>query len=134
MNKNHRQFNKKGIWWQMKSRIAKSLRILRIQNDENLKEMAENLGISTPYLSAIENGKRDIPSDFHEKIVNIYNLTDEESEKLKKDIELSAKEKIIDMTNLSEERKMLSIRYARKIQELSDEDFEKLKNILGEDI
>ena len=118
----------------MRSRIAKSLRILRIQNDENLKEMAENLGISTPYLSAIENGKRDIPSDFHEKIVNIYNLTDEESEKLKKDIELSAKEKIIDMTNLSEERKMLSIRYARKIQELSDEDFEKLKNILGEDI
>lgn len=118
----------------MKSRVAKFLRILRIQNDENLKEMAENLGMSTAYLSAIENGKRDVPSGFHDKVVNTYKLTAEDSEKLQRSIELSVREKIIDMTNLSDERKLLSIRYARKIQELSNEDFEKLKDILGEDI
>ena len=54
-------------------------------------------------------------------------------EELKISIDLSTSYKIIDMKNLDDERKLLSIRYARKIQELSDEDFQKIKAILGED-
>lgn len=117
----------------MKSRIGKFLRILRIKRDENLKLMAENLEISTPYLSAIENGKREIPNDFYEKIVNAYNLSIEESKELQEAIDLSIKSKDIDLSNLCDERKLLSIRYARKIQNLSEDDLKKLKEILGDD-
>ena len=116
----------------MKSRLAKFLRILRIQHDETLKEMAENLQMSTPYLSAIENSKREIPSDFCKKVISKYKLSEKEIE-LKISIDLSTSYKVIDMKNLDDERKLLSIRYARKIQELSDEDFQKIKAILGED-
>ena len=117
----------------MKSRLAKFLRILRIQHDETLKEMAENLQMSTPYLSAIENRKREIPQYFWEKVIYKDKMSKKEIEKLKISIDLSTSYKIIDMKNLDDERKLLSIRYARKIQELSDEDFQKIKAILGED-
>ena len=40
--------------------FAKALRILRIERGEVLKDMADKLGITSSYLSAIECGKRKI--------------------------------------------------------------------------
>lgn len=57
-------------------------RKLRIDNNQILKEMAEALGVSSSYLSAVENGKRNIPDDWYEKISNIYNLNPESKNEL----------------------------------------------------
>ena len=39
-------------------------RKLRIDNNQILKEMADLLDVSSSYLSAVENGKRNIPNDW----------------------------------------------------------------------
>ncbi len=57
-------------------------RKLRIENNQILKEMADSLEVSSSYLSAVENGKRNIPSDWYEKISNIYHLNDEKKNEL----------------------------------------------------
>ncbi|MCG6839337.1 helix-turn-helix transcriptional regulator [Fusobacterium nucleatum] len=116
----------------MKGDLSKFLAIKRIENNENLFDMAKKLDISLAYLSSIENGKREIPKDFFEKIKKNYSLNLSEEEKLKKII-LYTKKIVIDMKELSEDRKDISLRYARKIQTLSEEKLKKLKEILWEE-
>lgn len=57
-------------------------RKLRLDNHQILKEMADILGVSPSYLSAVENGKRNIPRDWYDKISSFYNLTSSEKNKL----------------------------------------------------
>lgn len=116
----------------MKGDLSKFLAIKRIENNENLFDMARKLDISIAYLSSIENGKREIPRDFFEKIKKNYNLNLSEEEKLKKIISYT-KKIVIDMKELSEDRKDISLRYARKIQSLSEEKLRKLREILWEE-
>lgn len=116
----------------MKGDLSKFLAIKRIENNENLFDMARKLDISIAYLSSIENGKREIPRDFFEKIKKNYNLNLNEEEKLKKIISYT-KKIVIDMKELSEDRKDISLRYARKIQSLSEEKLRKLREILWEE-
>lgn len=55
--------------------FGKFCRKLRIDNDEFLKDMALKLEVTPSYLSAIEKGKRPIPSDWTQKISGLYELS-----------------------------------------------------------
>lgn len=50
------------------------MEVLRINNNESLRQMAKRLQISATFLSAIENNKKKIPTNFLNKICSIYNL------------------------------------------------------------
>ncbi len=114
--------------------LGKKLRILRINTGETSIEMAQKFDMSISYLSSIENNKRKIPRDFLEKLFKSYNLSEEEKEDFKKSYEMSLREAIIDMNKLSDEKKELSLLYARKIDDLSDEKIKMIKEFLnGED-
>ncbi|MBR6052025.1 MAG: helix-turn-helix transcriptional regulator [Clostridia bacterium] len=54
-----------------------------MKNEESARKMAEKLYISPSYLSSIENGSRRIPTDFIERIADVYKLSDEDNEKLR---------------------------------------------------
>ena len=61
--------------------------------------MAKKLHLSTSHLSSIEHGKRAIPKDMKQLLVNAYNLTDVQIEKIDKAIKgISDK---TDLTSLS---------------------------------
>lgn len=116
----------------MLTSLGKKIRILRINAGENSVKMASKLGITLPYLSAIENGKREIPKNFLERIFKAYSLTDDEKEDFKKAYNLSVNEIRVNMRNLSEEKKDLSLLYARKIENLDEESIKKIKEFLNE--
>ena len=63
---------------------GKVLRHIRLDLSELLGTMADKLGLSAAYLSSIETGSRSIPVDLTSKIIKIYNLSEEEAEKLLK--------------------------------------------------
>jgi len=48
----------------MITEYGKFLRKLRIDQGQILKTMAEKLGVSSAFLSAVENGKKKIPKTF----------------------------------------------------------------------
>ena len=56
--------------------IAKFLRKLRIDNEQSLGDMADKLGLSAAYLSAIENDKRTAPEDMKDKLFEKYSLSE----------------------------------------------------------
>lgn len=45
----------------MLTRFGKKLRTLPLEKDQRLKDMADELGVTAAYLSAVENGKRSVP-------------------------------------------------------------------------
>ena len=55
--------------------VQKNISALRIKRKETITDMAENLKISVFRLSAIENGKIEMPDDFLEKLFIAYNFT-----------------------------------------------------------
>lgn len=61
----------------MVGKIGKILRKLRIDHNEALSDMAKKLDLSPSYLSAIENTKRNIPSEMFARLQSLYGLTDE---------------------------------------------------------
>ena len=68
----------------MLTQFGKELRHIRLDRDEKLKDMAEKLGVTVSYLSAVENGKRNIPDNWIEMIASEYYLSDEDVRNLQK--------------------------------------------------
>lgn len=110
--------------------LGKKLRKIRIDHDEITLDMAKKLEISVSYLSAIENGKRAIPTNFLEKICEKYGLDNTMRNELEKDIIKHSGEVIVNVKNLSDTQQELSILYARKVNELSDEQITKIRGFL----
>ena len=49
------------------TKFGEFMRILRIKRKIIMKDTAESLQVSTPFLSAVENGKKKIPDTWFEK-------------------------------------------------------------------
>lgn len=66
---------RKARWWNDMQLILKNISALRIKRKETIIDMAENLKMSVVRLSAIENGKIEMPDDFLEKLFTTYDFT-----------------------------------------------------------
>ena len=108
--------------------LGRQLRIIRINCDETLKNMSDRIGISSAYLSAIENGNRDMSSEILDKIITEYKIEDELL--LRTNYVKSLKKFKINMKNFSGEKKLLTILLTKKIQSLNQDEVEKIKKIL----
>lgn len=108
----------------MITEFGKVLRKLRIDRGEILKNMADKLEMTSSYLSAIECGKRNIPSDFIEKLASLYELDESQIAELNsaKDESLNSIEICIEGKNASQ--RDLALQFARKFNDI-DEDFAK---------
>lgn len=89
----------------MITEFGKMLRIIRINSEDSMRDMAAKIGISAAYLSAIENGKRQIPENLYNDICNAYELSEDDKKKLKDSIVLSSKSIKVNLTDLNEKKK-----------------------------
>lgn len=108
--------------------VGKLLRIIRINNNNTAKEMADKIEISSAYLSAIENGKRNVPTDFYDNICNAYDLSPLERNKLKKAIAGSMNKMQIDMGEFSDKKKQVLFELSQR--NIDDATMEKLCQII----
>lgn len=114
----------------MLTELGKILRKIRIDQDEILKDMAAKLQVTVAYLSAVENGKREVPDEWIPEIIEQYSLTEEEAEELK-DAAFSSKKSIkIKLDEESERNRDLVLAFARRFRELDEQDFSAMKKIL----
>lgn len=59
----------------MTTAIGKELKKLRIDHNERLLDMADRLGKSASFISAIEVGKKSPPSGFEDVVAKVYQLS-----------------------------------------------------------
>ena len=112
--------------------FGKILRKMRIDCSEVLGVMAKKLTVSPAYLSSIENGGREIPDGFIEKVVAVYGLSEEKKNELE---EAKAKVKgVVDVkfTGQKSEANYVetAVMFAKDFSRLTAEQVNQLKELL----
>jgi transcriptional regulator with XRE-family HTH domain len=116
----------------MLTSTGRFLRKLRIDEGELLKDMAGKLHVTVSFLSAVENGKNRMPSEWNNRICELYHLSEEKSHEFTTAI--AETEDTIEMSfigqNLS--NRELAVSFARKFSSIDDTQVEAIKKILTE--
>ena len=112
----------------MLTNFGKSLRKLRIDNDELLKDMASKLGVTVAYLSAVENGNREVPDCWLNIIKTEYSLNEAEFIKLQEDA--YEKKRGIKLEINSKEEKAVALSFARRFSEMNSNQLQELLEFL----
>lgn len=97
------------------------LRRLRLQHGERLKDMADNLHVSSAFLSAVENGKKKMPDSWYNKLASLYGLSDEQQEDLRTAVIESGETVALNIKDISSSNRELALCFARHFDSLDEE-------------
>ncbi|MDZ5449304.1 MULTISPECIES: helix-turn-helix domain-containing protein [Labrys] len=101
------------------------LRALRAARGQSLKAMAEALGVSAAYLSALEHGKRGQPTwILLQRIITHFNIIWDEAEDLQRLAALSDPRVVVDTAGLTPQATELANRLAQDIAKLPEVEVE----------
>ena len=106
------------------------MRILRVKNHEVMGDVAKMLGVKVPFLSAVENGKKNVPSEWIGKIIDHYSLNEDERLKLEEAIEESKTQYKIIMNDSGINQRKAALQFARSFDGMDDETAIKIMNLL----
>lgn len=117
--------------------LGEKIRALRQAKGVSQKEMAQNLGVSSAYLSALEHGHRGKPTwALLQQIIGYFNVIWDEAEELQKLSTISQPRVVIDTGGLDPRTTLLANLLAENIHRISKENAEKLieqlNNAIGE--
>ncbi len=99
------------------------IRELRAEKKVTQKQMAEELGVSAAYLSALEKGNRGAPSwQFVQRIIGYFNVIWDDAEELERLSVTSHPRVVVDTSKLSVEATELANLLSRRINELDKQD------------
>ena len=113
--------------------FGERLRKLRLEKNVTQKHMAQALGVSSAYLSALEHGKRGRPS-WHlvQGVIAYFNIIWDDAEDLARLAKISHPRITIDTAGLSPSATELANRRARDIAKLHETKIRKLISTFGE--
>jgi transcriptional regulator with XRE-family HTH domain len=109
------------------------LRTMRKERGVLLKDMAEEIGVSPTYLSALEHGRRGRPNwVFVQRVIAYFNVIWDDAEELMRLADLSHPRISILTAGLSPEATALANRLARRIGQLDQPSIEALHQVLDQ--
>ena len=114
----------------MLTSIGKFLRKLRIDRGEILKDMAEKLRVTVSFLSAVENGRKKMPSSWNAKICSLYNLNAQQQRDFTKAIAETEDVVEMDFDGMPFDRRELAVSFARQFSDIDDQQAEEIRRIL----
>ncbi len=114
----------------MYTQFGEFVRILRIKNHQVMGNMAEVLGTTTPFLSAVENGRKNVPKEWISIISEHYGLSDKERKELETAVEESKLQTKINMKNSSLMQRRVALQFARSFDDIDDETAERIMALL----
>lgn len=101
--------------------FGEALRRLRAERGVTQKAMADAIGVTPAYLSALERGHRGRPSwQFVQRVIGFFNIIWDEADELERLALLSAPRVIVDTSGLESEATGLANRLAQTIRDLDD--------------
>ena len=106
------------------------VRILRIKHHQVMGDMAKILNTSTPFLSAVENGKKNVPAEWIQKIAEHYNLSSEDQSRLRESVEESRLQYKIIPGKAGIHKRRAAMQFARSFEGMDDETALKILELL----
>lgn len=115
----------------MLTKFGEEIRIMRIRKKETLGGMAKGIGVSSAFLSKVENGFAKPSEKVVEGIITYYKLSEKEAQRLR---ELAENERkygsIVDFRKYSQQDGELLYKFAQAIDKLSDEEKQDISKII----
>src|SRR5262245_6994368 len=105
--------------------FGKALRQLRLQRGLKLLDVAEALGVTSSFVSAVETGRKAIPDAFVVDLRRPLKLTADEVKELRRAADRTRKEVKVD--ELADDQRELVAAFARKLDNLPEELLNKIK-------
>lgn len=115
----------------MLTRFGKFCRKLRIENGELLFDMAQRLGVSSAFLSKVENGKSKPPIHWEDAITAIYNISQEQAAELHACMVEARSGSVINLSLMNQDEKDMMFAFARKLDSMDKADMDKWKKMLN---
>ncbi|MFI3228764.1 MAG: helix-turn-helix transcriptional regulator [Bacillota bacterium] len=115
----------------MKTEFGAFVKTMRIERKENLRQMAEKLGVSSAFLSAVEVGKKTAPKDLADRIAKLYDLSLSQANELKNAIDTDNNKVVIEMEAMDTTQREVSMMFARTINTASQKTLDELKEMLN---
>ncbi|MCO5090494.1 helix-turn-helix domain-containing protein [Bosea sp. (in: a-proteobacteria)] len=113
--------------------FGRRVRALREARGMSLAQMAEGLGVTPAYLSALEHGKRGRPTfTLVQGTIHLLGVIWDEADELVRLADLSHPRAVVDTAGLAPEATLLANRLAHEIAALEGEDLRRLTAILDE--
>lgn len=111
--------------------FGKKVRKLRIDVGVTLKSMADAMGVTSSYLSAIETGKRAITDQLLNSIIKFFNNEGvSAAEELKVAARDSQQSVEINLSGKNQNAREVAMAFARNFDELNDDEFRRLRELL----
>jgi transcriptional regulator with XRE-family HTH domain len=108
------------------------MRSLRAARGVRLKEMAQALGVTPTYLSALEHGRRGRPTYMMvQRIIGYFNVIWDEAEDLQRLADLSHPRVVLDTAGLTPLATEVANRLARDIGRLEESDLAAILDIIA---
>lgn len=117
----------------MITEFGKELRKIRIDHDELLKDMAARLGVKASFLSAVEIGKKNVPENWFNTLVEQYALSLDEEAVLRKKAQNSVNAVKINLYGSGPKQRNMALVLARSFEEMSDETASKILDYMSKD-
>lgn len=115
----------------MLTSFGKFCRKLRIDEGKLLLDMAQQLKVSSAFLSKVENGKAKPPAEWEDIIIEEYNLSENQIIELHDSICDARNGKVIDVSDMASDDRDMMLAFARKLDTMNAIDKEKIKKLLG---
>ncbi len=93
-------------------------------------DSAKLFGVSLPFMSAVENGKKKVPAGWYEILVDHYQLSGDEQKKLQEAIEQSCLQIKINLNKSNDYRRRMALQFQRSFDNIDEEAAEKIMDIL----
>ena len=112
------------------TQFGEFVRLLRVKNHEVMGDMAKILGTSTSNLSAVENGKKNVPKNWIPTIIEHYHLNSDDVKSLEKAIEESKTQTKINLQNSGPIQRKTALQFARSFDGMDEETASKIMKLL----
>lgn len=111
--------------------FGEAIRKMRAERGITQREMAEDLGVTPAYLSALEHGHRSKPSwQFVQRIIGYFNVIWDDAEELMDLAGLSDPKITIDTSGLNAKATEVANLLAKTVRSLSEEDLQKITEVI----
>lgn len=113
--------------------LGERIRALRRERGVSQKQMAEAIGVSAAYLSALEHGRRGVPTwTLIQKIIGYFNIIWDDAEELQRLAETSHPRVRIDTSGLSPAATELANLLGESIGRLEEADIDRITAMVRE--
>lgn len=111
--------------------FGKAVRVLRIEYGVTLKKMAEYLGVTSSYVSAVETGKKNPTDELVSKIATFFNLQPHDEKELFIKAAESHRKLTLDLDGASPAGRSTATAFARNFNNLTDEQLEQVTKLVN---